>query len=139
MRKAKTALYPCVAAFLVSFSSFVLSALPPPTPEQAQAAAAKKAQADAQAEKEKRELAASMEKISDYWRAKAVTNGWQTHPPTPVASPVKALDAPAKQSGPSGQPDGRMGSAAQDAPKHSEKAGTAPPSEDVKKAPAEKQ
>lgn len=139
MHKVKKILHPCIAVLLASLSSVAMSALPPPTPEQAEAAAAKKAQADAEAEKQKRELAASMEKISDRWRSKAVANGWQTHPPTPVAAPVKALDAPAKQSGPSGQPGGKMGSAVDDAPKRSEKAGTALPSEDVKKAPADKQ
>lgn len=138
MHKVKINPHLCVAALLALLPSVSMSALPPPTPEQAKAAAAKKAQADAQAEKDKKELAASMEKISDRWRAKAATSGWQTYPPTPVAAPVKALDEPAKQSSPSGQPGGKMGSAADDAPKRSEKAGTAPPSEDVKKAPADK-
>jgi hypothetical protein len=125
-------------AIYIGLSSAMAGAtLPPPTPAQAEAAAAKKAQADAQAEKEKRELAASMEKIAERWRARAAANGWPTHAPTPVAAPVKALDAPATQKSASGQPGGRMGSAAQEAPIRSEKSGTAPPSEDVKKAAPE--
>jgi hypothetical protein len=103
----------------------------PPGQTQAEAAAAKKAQADAQAEKEKRELAATMDAVAARWRAKAAANGWPMHPPTAVA-PVKGLDAPAVQSSPSGQPGGRQGSAALQAPKRSEKTGTAPPSADVK-------
>jgi hypothetical protein len=108
--------------------------VPPPTPEQQQAAAAKKAQADALAEKEKQQLAASMDAVAARWREQAKSNGWPTHPPTPVAA-KQGLDAPAAQSSASGQPEGKLGSAAKEAPIKSEKHGTAPPSTDVKQAP----
>jgi type II secretory pathway pseudopilin PulG len=123
-----------IAALIAMLSASAAAALPPPTPEQAQAAAAKKAQADAQAEKEKQELAASMDAIAARWRERAKANGWPVHPPTPVAT--KGLDAPATQSSSSAQPGGKLGSAAREAPRLSEKSGTAPPSKDVKKKPA---
>jgi type II secretory pathway pseudopilin PulG len=112
-------------------SGIASARLPSLTPEQEQAAAAKKQQAAAQAEKEKQELAASMDRIASRWRARAAENGWKTNPPTPVA-PVPGFNASATQSGPSGQPGGKLGNAAADAPIRSEKSGTAPPSEDVK-------
>jgi hypothetical protein len=114
----------------------VLAALPAPTPAAAQAAAAKKAQAQAQSDKEKQALLASMDTISARWRARATAQGWQVHAPVPVAAPVAAVGQPAAQSSSSGQPGGRMGAAASDAPVRSEKSGTAPPSADVKKAPS---
>jgi hypothetical protein len=138
MHLAEKLLHIGVAALMASASGIAIAKLPPPTPAQAQAAAEKKAQADAQAEKEKQELAASMDAIAARWRARAAANGWPAHPPTKVAVPVKALGAPAAQSSPSGQPGGRRGSAAIEAPIRSEKAGTAPPSEDVKKAPPDR-
>lgn len=109
--------------------------LPAPTPAQAQAAADKKAQAAAQAEKDKQALAASMDTIAGRWRANAPSHGKKVNPPTPVASPAAAIGAPAAQTSASGQPGGRLGSAAQNAPVKSEKSGTAPPSEDVKTKP----
>jgi len=126
---------PRIAAVLMTLLSATASAkIPPPTPEQATAAAEKKAKEAAQAEKDKQSLAASMEEIAGRWRANAARNGWQIHPPTAIAAPAKAIDAPAAQSSASGQPGGRQGSAAQEAPVRSEKSGTAPPSEDVKKS-----
>lgn len=90
--------------------------LPALTPEQQQAAAVKKEQAAAQAEKEKKDLAASMENIASRWRERAASNGWETHP----------------QVSTTGQPPGGAGNAAPAPPIRSEKAGTAPPSADVK-------
>lgn len=120
-----------LAIALASVWGVAVAKLPPLTPEQQQAAAAKKAQAAAQAEKEKQELAASMDKIASRWRAKAAENGWKTNPPTQVQA-IPGFNASATQSSPSGQPGGRLGSAAAEAPVRSEKAGTAVPSEDVK-------
>jgi hypothetical protein len=100
--------------------------------QQDEAAAKKKADAAAKAEKEKKELAASMEKVASRWRERAEANGWQTHSPTPV-DPIPGFEASAKQSGPSGQPGGQLGKAAAAAEIRSEKIGTAPLSEDVKK------
>jgi hypothetical protein len=127
--------YMSIAALLCVVSASAAATLRPPTPEQAQAAAAKKAQADAQAEKEKQELAAAMEAIAARWRERAKANGWPVYPPTPVAT-KQALDAPATQSSSSAQPGGKLGSAAREAPRPSEKSGTAPPSKDVKTKPA---
>ena len=90
--------------------------LPALSPEQQQAAAAKKEQAAAQAEKEKKELAASMEKIASRWRERASANGWETHPQVSTG----------------GQAPGGAGNTPPAAPIRSEKAGTAPPSSDVK-------
>jgi hypothetical protein len=122
-----------IAAFICVVCASAAAALPPPTPEQEQAAAAKKAEADALAEKEKQQLAESMDAIAIRWRERAKSNGWPTHPPTPVAT-KQALDAPAFQSSSSGQPGGKPGKAAQQAPIRSEKHGTAPPSSDPKRA-----
>lgn len=123
---------PAIMAMLVGLASIPATAkLPEPTPEQAQAAAEKKKQAAAQAEKEKAELAKSMDNIADRWRKRAAENGWETSPATPVAA-VPGIEASGKQSSPSGQPGGRLGSAAAEAPVRSEKQGTAPPSPDVK-------
>ncbi|WP_148415709.1 hypothetical protein [Noviherbaspirillum massiliense] len=116
--------------------SAAVAALPPPTPEQQKAAAAKKEQAAAEAEKQKQELAASMEKVTEHWRSQAKANGWETRPPVPVSAP-QGIQASTSQSSASGQPEGRLGSAAQQAPIRSEKLGTAPPSEDVKKKPSD--
>jgi hypothetical protein len=130
--------YHASAALLTAaLCSLAVAKLPAPTSAQAEAAAAKKKQADAQAEKEKQELAATMDAIAARWRARAAANGWPTNPPTPVAAPAQALNAPATQSSPSGQPGGRQGSAALAAPVRSEKSGTAPPSEDMKKVPSD--
>jgi colicin import membrane protein len=110
------------------------AALPPPSPAQAQAAAAKKAAADAQAQKEKQELLASMDGITARWRAKAGSRGLRTNPPVAVAAPAAAVAAPATAAAPAGQPGGTQGNAPA-LPIRSEKAGTAPPSADVKKTP----
>jgi hypothetical protein len=122
-----------IAVLMISLHGVCAAKLPSPTPEQVQAAAAKKAQADSQAEKDKQELAAAMDAVAKRWRARAAANGWPTRPPTPVAS-IQGFNASANQSGPSGQPDGRQGSAALQAPIRSEKSGTASPSADVKQA-----
>lgn len=114
------------------------AALPPPTPAQVEAQAAKKAQADAQAAKDKQELLASMDALTARWRSNAAAKGWKLNPPTAVAAAPAAVTAPANQSAPSGQPAGKMSDAGQAAPVTSEKAGTAPPSADVKQAPKPK-
>lgn len=98
-----------------------------PTPEEARVAAEKKAQADAQAAKDKQALTASMDALSERWRAKAAANGWAVNPPIPIASPTAAVSAPATQSGSSGQPGGKIGEAGQAAPVTSEKAGNVTP------------
>jgi hypothetical protein len=120
-----------VAALLGLYSAISLAKLPPPTPEQAQQAAAKKAQADAQSEKDKKALAATMDAVAARWRSQAAAKGWTTHPPTPVAA-VPGMNVTTSQSSASGQPGGQQGSAAKQVPIRSEKAGTAPPSTDVK-------
>lgn len=109
-----------IAALLLSAlcPGAAFAKLPAPTAEQQQAAAAKKEQAAAQTEKEKKELAASMEKVASRWRERAAVNGWETHPPVSAT----------------GQAPGGAGAAGNTAapPIRSEKAGTAPPSPDVK-------
>lgn len=119
------------AALMAALPGIAVAKLPDPTPEQQAAAAAKKQQAAEQAEKEKKELAASMERISNYWRKRASEQGWKAHAPTPVQA-TAGITASGTQSGPSGQPGGKQGEAAAQMPIRSEKAGTAPPSEDVK-------
>lgn len=99
----------------------VQAKLPDPTPEQAQAAAEKKAQTDAQAEEDKRKLSETMDQLAQRWRKKAAQEGWATHAPTPEKSASAAPDK-----------------AASSAPVKSEKAGTAPPSADVKKPESER-
>lgn len=126
------------AAMAATLSLAASAALPPPTPEQKAEADAKKAKAAAQAEKDKQELSASMDAVTERWRKSAATRGWKTHPATPIASASKEQDKPAAQTSASGQPGGKLGEAAAQAPIRSEKAGTAPPSEDVKKTPADK-
>jgi hypothetical protein len=121
-----------IAALMWFACASATAALPPPTPEQEQAAAVEKAEADAEAEKQKHQLAASMDAIAARWRENAKVNGWPMHPPTPVTT-KEALDAPAMQSGSSGQPGGKLGSAARHAQIRSEKHGTAAPSADVKR------
>lgn len=110
--------------------------LPPPTPEEAQAQAVKKAAADAQAAKDKDALLASMDGVSNRWRANAKAKGLKINPPTPLPAPTAAVKAPADQNAPTGQPDGKLTAAGAAAPKTSEKAGTAAPSKDVKPAPS---
>lgn len=81
-----------------------------------QAAAVSKEQAAAQAEKEKEELATSMAGVAAHWRTRASANGWDLPAQVPVAA---------------SQPGGMGGNAAVPAIR-SEKAGTAPPSGDIK-------
>lgn len=88
--------------------------LPDPTPEQTQAAAEKKAKADAQAEKDKQLLSAKMDEVAQRWRKNAASQGWKAHPATSSSPPGEGAKAPATP------------------PVRSEKAGTAPPSADVK-------
>jgi colicin import membrane protein len=107
--------------------------VPPPANAKPNDAAAN---AKAQADKEKQELAAAMDRVAERWRRRAAAQGWTMHPPTPVAS-AAGFDASAQQSSASGQPGGRLGSAARDAPVRSEKRGTAPPSSDVKQKTSE--
>lgn len=130
-RQSRRLLHASLALCCAMISAAAAAKLPQPTQEQEQAAAAKKAQAEAQAEKDKQSLAASMDAVTARWRARAAANGWPTHPATAVAA-AQGLSAPATQSGPSGQPGGKLGSAAAEAPVRSEKAGTAPPSADIK-------
>lgn len=120
-----------IAVAAVCASGVAAAKLPDPSPEQQQAAAEKKQKAAEQAEKEKKELAASMDRISGYWRKRAGEKGWKTHAPTAVQA-TAGISASGAQSGPSGQPGGKQGEVAAQAPIRSEKAGTAPPSEDVK-------
>ncbi|MET0855732.1 MAG: hypothetical protein ABWY27_03190 [Telluria sp.] len=70
------------------------------------------------------------------WRAKASEKGLKVNPPTPLAAPVAAVTAPANQSAPSGQPDGKMTATAAAAPMTSEKSNTAVQSADIKRAPS---
>jgi uncharacterized protein YoaH (UPF0181 family) len=123
-----------MAVLFLFFSGSVFAKLPPITPEQQQAAAEKKAASDARAAKEKKQLADAMDRIAKQWRAKASTEGWKTQPPTSVEA-IPGFAASETQSGPSGQPGGRQSKVEAEAPIRSEKAGTAPPSPDVKAAP----
>lgn len=126
-----------LALVLAGWAALAGAALPAPTPAQVQQQAAKKATADAQAEKDKQLLVAKMDAISAAWRGKAGEKGWTVNAPTALpAAQVAAVTAPANQAGSSGQPNGRMGAAAAQAPITSEKSGTAAPSADVKPAPS---
>jgi hypothetical protein len=127
---------PVAGLVLLGSALSARATLPPPTPEQAQAQAVKKAAADAQAAKDKAALLASMDGVSDRWRANARAKGLKINPPTPMASPGAAVTAPADQNSPTGQPDGKLTAAGAAAPKTSEKNGTAAPSKDVKPAPS---
>jgi hypothetical protein len=132
-----------IAGLLVA--SLAWAALPPPTPAQQQAAAEKKAKADAQAAKDKESLATSMDAVTARYRTRAAQEGWKTHPAVAIvaAAPAAAAapgGAPVTAAGPASQPAaGTVGAGATPSgapPKiQSEKLGTAPPSEDVKKAP----
>lgn len=108
-----------LAGFLCALAgNSAYAKLPALTPEQQQAAEAKKQAAAALAEKEKEELASSMEHISERWRTRAGNHGWEVHPQVSPGS-------------------GQSTGAAPGIPVRSEKAGTAPPSGDIKN-PAEK-
>ena len=145
-----------IAGLLVA--SVAWAALPPLTPAQQQAAAEKKAKADAQAAKDKESLAASMDAVTARWRTRASQEGWKTHPavaiaaaaPAPAAAAGAAAGssaAPVTAAGPASTPAGSLGAGATTAAGQaagnpgikSEKLGTAPPSEDVKKGPTRAQ
>jgi hypothetical protein len=138
-----------IAGLLVA--SVAWAALPPPTPAQQQAAAEKKAKADAQAAKDKVSLAASMDAVTTRWRTRASQEGWKTHPAVAIAAaaPAPAAGAaPVTTAGPASPPPaGSLGAGATTAAGQaavnpaikSEKLGTAPPSEDVKKGPTKAQ
>ncbi len=124
------------ALVLAAWTGMAAASLPPPTPAQAQAQAAKKAAADAQAEKDKQLLLAKMDAVAAAWRAKAGAKGWKLNGPTALAAPAAAVTAAATLAGSNGQPNGKLGAAAAQAPVTSEKSGTAAPSADVKPAPS---
>jgi colicin import membrane protein len=125
------------AAFaLAAWSGLAAAALPPPTPAEAQAQAAKKAAADAQAAKDKQALLASMDSLTARWRAGAAQKGLKVNAPTPLPAPATAVTAAGAQSGPSGQPDGKLTATAAAAPMTSEKSNTAVQSADIKRAPS---
>jgi hypothetical protein len=137
-----------IAGLLVA--SIAWATLPPPTPAQQQAAAEKKAKADAQAAKDKESLAASMDAVTARWRTRASQEGWKTHPAVAIAAaaPAPAAGAaPVTTAGPASAPAGSLGAGATTAAGQasanpgvkSEKLGTAPPSEDVKKGPTRAQ
>jgi hypothetical protein len=144
------------AALLIAgllLASAAWAALPPPTPAQQQAAAEKKAKADAQAAKDKLSLAASMDAATTRWRTRAGQEGWKAHPAVavvaaaPAAAPAAGA-APVTAAGtasppPAGSPGAGTTTAAGQASINpaikSEKLGTAPPSEDIKKAPTRAQ
>lgn len=127
MRPMRHFLKPIAALALLATSSLAAASLPPPTPAQAAAAAAKKAAADAQAAKDKQELTASMDAVTARWRSRAAQQGWHTNPAVAIAAAPAGATPPA--AGASPQPS------APPMPIKSEKAGTAPPSTDVKKKP----
>jgi hypothetical protein len=144
-----------IAGLLVA--SVAWAALPPLTPAQQQAAAEKKVKADAQAAKDKESLAASMDAVSAHWRTRASQEGWKAHPAVAIAAAAPpaaagaaagANAAPVTTAGPASPPPaGSLGAGATTAAGQaavnpaikSEKLGTAPPSEDVKKAPTKAQ
>jgi hypothetical protein len=150
-RRGQPARHPAIKAALLIVGLLVASlawaSLPAPTPAQQQAAAAKKAAADAQAAKDKVSLAASMDAAAARYRTRAAREGWQTHPAVAVvaAAPAAATPAggaPVTAAGPATPPPagsqgaGNTTAAGQAGPNpaiKSEKLGTAPPSEDIKK------
>lgn len=79
-------------------------------------------QAAAKAKKEKEELASSMDDVARRWRADAAKNGWKTHPAV-THEAVSGITASGAQEQTRATPP----------PVHSEKSGSAAPSEDVKK------
>jgi hypothetical protein len=144
----KTALL--IAGLLLASTAW--AALPAPTPAQQQAAAAKKAAADAAAAKDKASLAASMDAVTSRWRTRAAQQGWKTHPAVAIAAAAPPAapatgGAPVTTAGPATPPAGSPGAgnttaagqAGGNPAVKSEKLGTAPPSEDVKKAPTRAQ
>jgi colicin import membrane protein len=158
IRRGQTGRHPALkAALLIAgllLASVAWAGLPPPTPAQQQAAADKKAKADAQAAKDKISLTASMDAVTTRWRARAAEQGWKAHPAVAVAAAPPAAAAPAvtTAAGPAAQPAPGTPPAGAPAaapaapaappfipPIKSEKLGTAPPSEDVKKTPTKAQ
>lgn len=136
----------CRAILLAAGSAGLAAqaALPPRTPAQQQAAADKKAKDDAQAAKDKQELSDTMDAVAARYRARAAREGWKTHPPVAIAAAKPAagvaggsgaIASAASSEGPAGQPNGKLTEAGANAPKRSEKFGTAPPSSDVKTRP----
>ncbi|MDB5935979.1 MAG: hypothetical protein JWQ01_3323 [Massilia sp.] len=125
-----------IALLLAASTGAALAVLPPPTPAQVEQQKAKKASADAQAEKDKQALLAKMDTLTANWRGKAGAKGWKVNSPTALPPAAAAVTAPATQSGPSGQPDGKLTATGAQAPMTSEKAGTAAPSADTKTAPS---
>lgn len=125
-----------IGVLMLALAGSAFATLPPPTPAEAEAQAAKKAAADAQAAKSKEALLAKMDALTASWRAKAPGKGLKVNAPTPLPAPVAALTAPANQSAPSGQPDGKLTATGAAAPLTSEKSGTAVASKDVKPAPS---
>jgi colicin import membrane protein len=153
IRRGQTGRHPALkAALLIAgllLASVAWAGLPPPTPAQQQAAADKKAKADAQAAKDKISLTASMDAVTTRWRARAAEQGWKAHPAVAVAAAAPAVTTAAGPAAPPapGTPPAAAPAAAPAAPAappvippiKSEKLGTAPPSEDVKKAPTKAQ
>ena len=125
-----------IALALAAWTGLASATLPPPTAAQAQAQTAKKALADAQAEKDKQALLAKMDALTTRWRGKAGESGWTLNAATALPAPAAALMAPATQSAPSGQPDGKLTAVGAAAPITSEKSATAAPSADVKPSPS---
>lgn len=121
-----------LACAVAAVTGWAHATLPPPSPAQAQAAAEKKAAADAQAQKDKQELLATMDAITTRWRSRAASQGWKANPPVAVAAPAPAAAGAAASTPTVAQPGTK---AAPPMPIRSEKAGTAPPSADVKKKP----
>ena len=157
IKRAHNGRHPAIkAALLIAgllIASVAWAALPPPTPAQQQAAAEKKAKADAQAAKDKESLAASMDAVTARWRSRAGEQGWKTHPAVAIAAAAPAAGAAVTAAGPANPPPAGSPGAGNTTPAgqaagspdrvtpaiKSEKLGTAPPSEDVKKVPTQAQ
>jgi colicin import membrane protein len=152
IKRAHKGRHPAIkAALLIAgllIASVAWATLPPPTPAQQQAAAEKKAKADAQAAKDKASLAASMDAVSARWRSRAGEQGWKTHPAVAIAAAAPAAGAAVTAAGPANPPPAGSPGAGNTTPAgqaavipaiKSEKLGTAPPSEDVKKYPTQAQ
>jgi hypothetical protein len=153
LMKGQAGRHPAIkAALLIAgllLASAAWAALPPPTPAQQQAAAEKKAKADAQAAKDKESLAGAMDAVTARWRSHAAQQGWKTHPAVAIAAAAPAAGAaPVTAAGPASPPPPgspgagnttAAGQASVNPAIKSEKLGTAPPSEDVKKAPTQAQ
>lgn len=133
-------LKPIAVLAMLAASGLAGATLPPPSPAAAQAAAAKKAAADAQAAKDKQALLATMDTVTAHWRSRAVAQGWHTNPAVAVATPPAppaGATAPKPGTTPpaASQPPSKPAATPPPMPIKSEKLGTAPPSEDVKKKP----